>query len=116
MTTADDNNVDPPKDLDSAWNIPGLKKEAARLTLRCHKKIGKASERLNKAMVEVEEIRTDPNATLEQLEACPNINALENDLNELRKRLSKLNSLEEKLQYVKGKGSAVLPSDIATLA
>lgn len=116
MMAADDDNEDTHRDLDSEWNIPGLKKEAARLTLRCHKKIGKASERLKKAMEQVEEIRTDPNATLEELEACPNIKVLEDDLNELRKRLSQLNLLEEKLQSVKGKGSTVLPSDIASLA
>jgi len=99
------------------WNIPELKKEASRLTLRCHKKIGKASTRLAKANEQVEEIRTNPDATLEELESCPNITVFEKELEDLRCRLEGLNLLEEKLQKVKGsKGKeVVLPDDVLDL-
>jgi hypothetical protein len=83
------------KTLESTWNVPELKKETSRLTLRCHKKIGKASQRLVNANEIVEELRTDPNATLEQLEACPDVKSLENDLDDLKQRLRKLMDLEE---------------------
>ena len=103
------------KTLESTWNVPELRKEAGRLTLRTHKKIGKASTRLNGANVIVEELRTDPDATAEQLEACPDIKTLENDLNELRDNLAKLAELEEKLQSVKSGKNVVLPEDVASI-
>ena len=103
------------KTLESTWNVPELKKEAGRLTLKCHKKIGQASTRLSKANETVEELRTKPDVTQKELEACPDIKTLETDLAEWKERLAKLNQLEEKLQSVKGK-SAVLPEDIASIA
>jgi len=104
------------KSLESTWNVPELKKEAVRLTLRAHKKIGKASTRLTKANEIVEELQSDPDATVEQLEACPDMKTLENDLNEMRDRLAKLIKLEEMLQSVKSGKSVVLPEDVASIA
>ena len=97
------------------YNIPELKKEIARLSLRCHKKIGKATTRLSKANEEVEEIRTNPDVTQEQLEACPNIGVLEQELDDLRKRLRSLNDLEEKIQGVKNGKNVELPDNILSL-
>lgn len=99
----------------TTWNIPELKKEASRLTLRSHKKIGKASTRLQKANEQVEEIRTNPDATLEELEACPNVGIFEKELDDLRCRLKGLNLLEEKLQKVKSGKAVTLPDDILHL-
>lgn len=107
---------DQEKTVDRTWNIPELKREASRLTLRCHKKISKASARLAEANGIVEELRTDPNATLEQLEACPDIKSLESDLDELKLRLAKLIDLEERLKSVKSGKDIVLPTDVASLA
>lgn len=104
------------KTLESTWNIPELKKEAARLTLRCMKKVGKTSTRLSKANDIVEELRTNPDTTQEELEACPDIATLENDLSEVKERLKKLNELEEKLQSMKKGKSVVLPEEIACIA
>ena len=73
--------------------------------------MGKAKTRLDKVQEEVEELRTNPNATQEQLEACPNVGILEKDLEDLRMRLQKLNSLEELLGAIKGK-NVVLPKDV----
>ena len=95
------------KSIEEKWNITELKKETARLTLRCIKKVGKTKTRLGKVQEEVEELRTNPNATQEQLEACPNVGLLEQDLEDLRTRLQKLNSLEELLTGIKGKNTVL---------
>ncbi len=102
------------KNLESTWDVPELRKEIARLVLRCMKKIGKASSSLSKANEIVEELRTNPDTTQEELEACPDVRSLENNLADLKDRLAKLNRLEEKLPK-KGK-NVVLPEDVASLA
>ena len=101
-------------EVKTSWDIAGLKKETARLTLRCHKKIGKANTRLSKANEQVEEIRTNPDATLEELEQCPNIKIFEDEVTDLRNRLQSLTLLEEKLKSLKGK-NIELPDDILSL-
>jgi hypothetical protein len=103
------------KTFESTWNLGGLKKEVSRLTVRCHKKIGKANQRLQKANDEVGRLTSDPNVSTEELEACPNIEGLEADLEELRERLTKLNQLEVSMQDIKGK-KALLPEHVAELA
>jgi hypothetical protein len=111
----EDEAIDSTKRIDSTWSIPGLKKEVARLVMRSHKKIGKAHTRLSTAKQELEKLTADPNASLEQLEQCPNTDAIEFELQELQERLGRLNQLEEALQAVKAKES-VLPESIAHLA
>lgn len=99
------------------WNVGGLQKEVARLTVRCHKKIGKARERLEKANQEVERLTSDSDVTLEELEKCPNVDAMKADLEELQTRLKNLNKLEVRLTEVGLKGKfAILPEDVSTLA
>jgi hypothetical protein len=116
MATVDeDEAIDSQKTLQSTWNIGGLKKEVTRLVLRCHKKIAKSSTRLTNAQALVEKLTADDSATLEQLEQCPDIDALEFELQQLKSRLVKLNELEELLQGEKKK-QGVLPEEIATLA
>lgn len=103
--------------LDRTWNIGGMLKEVPRLTTRCHKKIGKARQRLEKAKEEVERLMSDPDASLEELDRCPNIGVLETELNELQARLQNLNKLEVLLVELKAKGkSVVLPPHAAELA
>ena len=105
------------KTIDSTWNLGGLKKEVSRLTVRAHKKVGKAKQRLDKATAVVEELTSDPDATLEQLENCPNVDELEQDWKQLQERLQGLNQLEVLLsEEVKGKNNVVLPEHIAKLA
>lgn len=103
------------KTVESSWNLGGLKREVSRLTVRCHKKISKANQRLQKANAEIDRLTSDPTVTLEELDACPNIEGLEADLEELRQRLSKLNQLEVLMQDIKGK-KVVLPDHVAELA
>jgi hypothetical protein len=103
------------KTVESTWNLGGLKKEVSRLTVRCLKKIGKANQRLQKANDDVDRLTSDPNASMEELEACPNIEGLEEDLKEVRERLTKLNQLEASMQDIKGK-EVLLPEHVAKLA
>ena len=103
------------KTLDSEWNMNGLKKEVQRLIMRTHKKAGKAQERLNKGKQLAEELATDPDATLEDLEKCPNIQALEDDAQSLQERVAQLTELENQLAGIKKKCS-VLPTETAQLA
>ena len=98
-----------------SWNLGGLKKEVSRLTVRCHKKIGKANQRVQKANLEVDRLTSDPDVTMEELQQCPNVAGLEQDVVELQTRLQKLNQLEVLLQDIKGK-NVELPEHIAELA
>jgi hypothetical protein len=120
-TTTDDNDSSSTTETtnteERTWNLGGLQKEVSRLTVRSHKKIGKARQRLDKANQEVERLTSDPNVSLEELEECPNVEALEADLEELQTRLKNLNKLEVLLSDVKGKGkNVVLPDHVADLA
>jgi len=118
MSTVDEDETETTvKNLESTWNIPGLKKEVMRLSQRCFKKIGKANQRLVKAKETVQDLISDPNATLEALESCPNIEACELELQELQQRMRMLNTLDESLSnLVSKKKSMVLPEEIAQLA
>lgn len=102
-------------DVDRTWNVGGLRKEVSRLTVRCHKKVGKASQRLQKAQEEVDRLTGSEGVTMEELEKCPNVDEFETQLEELRSRLTQLNQLEVLLQDIKGK-KTVLSDHIATLA
>ena len=104
--------------MESEWDVSGLKSEVTRLQNRAIKKIGKASKRLDDAKQTVEELMTDPDASMEQLEACPNVDALQAELDELRDRMKKLNDLEEQLKGIKAKKGKrmVLPESMAMLA
>ncbi|GKY98682.1 hypothetical protein MPSEU_000824500 [Mayamaea pseudoterrestris] len=117
MSAGDEDEAnDASKSTDSIWNVAGLKKEVQRLILRCHKKIGKANERYEKARATVQAL-TDPSssASLEELENCPNVQLLEEELTELQSRLKGLNLLAEQLHTMKNK-ETILPLDVATLA
>lgn len=116
MTTVDeDEAVDTiTKGADSTWDIACLKKEVARVTLRSHKKLGKANTKLEQAKQVAEKLMTDPNATLKELEQCPNIEAVELELRELRERHQKLIQLEGLLQ-LEAKRKGLLPEPIVEL-
>lgn len=112
MSAGDEDEVenDGAKTLQSLWHVPGLKKEVQRVILRCHKKIGKASDRLLRAQQD-----NPPGSVNGGSEESPDLELLEMELRELQARLRHLNLLEEKLQPIKKK-DAVLPEDVAILA
>ena len=63
----------------------------------------------------MERLTGDPDVTLEELEKCPNVDEMQQDLDNLRERLTKLNQLEVSIQDIKGK-KVVLPEHVAQLA
>ena len=116
MTTVDeDEAVDTiTKGPDSTWDIASLKKENSRLTLRSLKKLGKANTKLLQAREVVERLMTDPSTTLENMEQCPNVEAIELELRELQERHQKLIKLEGLLHSEK-KRSGLLPLQVIDL-
>ena len=90
-------------DLDRIWDIPGMKKELERLIFRAHKKLMKGIARLNRSRAKAEELMINPDATVEELEECPNVVDMENEVELAQIRLKKLHSLRDLLQNVKGK-------------
>lgn len=115
MTAIDEDETLATKSFDSTWNIQGLKKEVARLVMRSHKKLGKANSKLTKAQELVDKLTGDPDVTLEELDKCPNVDAIELELEEMRARLQGLNQLEELLAGEKKK-KGTLPEPIVSLA
>jgi hypothetical protein len=114
---SEDENDTEQKTITSTWNVAGLKKEVTRLSLRSHKKISKASQRLTKAKEEVDRLVNSPDVTMEELEQCPsNVEELERDLIDWQTRLKQLNQLEVLLYDVKGGKPTVLPETTAQLA
>ena len=114
----EDGDDDQQRTVESEWDVSGLKAEVTRNQNRAIKKIGKASKRLEDAKKTVEELMSDPNASMEALEACPNVDALQAELDELRDRMKKLNELEKQLKGIKAKKGKrkVLPEDVAAIA
>eukprot|EP00535_Pseudo-nitzschia_heimii_P003847 CAMPEP_0197177046 /NCGR_PEP_ID=MMETSP1423-20130617/2786_1 /TAXON_ID=476441 /ORGANISM="Pseudo-nitzschia heimii, Strain UNC1101" /LENGTH=330 /DNA_ID=CAMNT_0042626527 /DNA_START=182 /DNA_END=1174 /DNA_ORIENTATION=- len=102
-------------DADRIWDLVGLRKEVSRSAVRCHKKAGKANERLRKAQEEVDRLTSDESVTMEELENCPNLDEIEGQVEALRSRLQQLNKLEVMLTDIKGK-KMVLPEQIRKLA
>lgn len=83
------------------WNIPGLKKETEKHVLRCHKKIQKSSSKLNLAMQRLEILTSKKDATLEELEQCPDVDMIQQQVDRLKERLRDLNNLELMIQPLK---------------
>jgi predicted ribosome quality control (RQC) complex YloA/Tae2 family protein len=101
--------------LERKWDIKGLKLEVNRSYMRTFKKVGKANEKLTKALVEYNDIINTPDASQERMEECPNPEILQADLNMLQQTLSKLSYLEEELKSVKSTGNEKFPA-LASLA
>eukprot|EP00534_Pseudo-nitzschia_fraudulenta_P001144 CAMPEP_0201126052 /NCGR_PEP_ID=MMETSP0850-20130426/24409_1 /ASSEMBLY_ACC=CAM_ASM_000622 /TAXON_ID=183588 /ORGANISM="Pseudo-nitzschia fraudulenta, Strain WWA7" /LENGTH=292 /DNA_ID=CAMNT_0047394305 /DNA_START=398 /DNA_END=1276 /DNA_ORIENTATION=+ len=112
--SAVEENEEQTLDIGRTWDLGGLRKEVSRLTVRCHKKTGKANERLRKAREEVDRLTGSDDVSMEELEKCPNLDELEGQVEELRARLTQLNQLEVLLADIKGK-KAVLPERVAKL-
>jgi hypothetical protein len=90
----------PPK---KDWDLKGLKAEVNRAYLRTFKKVGKASERYDKAKKEVDDIlqMKDDEVPLARLEQCPNPDELKKDMLALQDQLGQLAALEEELKSIK---------------
>ena len=100
---------------DKVWDIKSLKLEVNRVYMRTFKKVGKANERLTKALVEYNEVLNTPDVSIQRMEDCPNPDVLQNELNALQETLAKLVYLEEELKSVKSVGNDKFPA-LASLA
>jgi mevalonate kinase len=83
------------------WDIKNLKLEVNRVYLRTFKKVGKANERLDKALIEYNDIINTPDVPLSRLEECPNPETLQSELKVLQDLLAKLFYIEEELKNIK---------------
>ena len=100
---------------EKVWDIKVLKLEVNRLYMRTFKKIGKANERLSKALIEYNDIISTADVPLKRMEECPNPDVLQADLNSLQATLAKLAYLEEELKSVKSLSNEKFPA-LALLA
>jgi hypothetical protein len=91
----------------TSFDIPALKKEAMRLILRTHKKIGTVSTRIRSAEDRYDKLREEGRVLdeklLQQMEQAPDIEQYKVELTNLQSRLQKLNWLDEQLNQMKGK-------------
>jgi len=82
-------------------NLNGLRKEANRNYLRVVKKVGKASDRLKRAEVNLEDFLKIEEPTQADFERCPNPETCAAELAALKERLTSLQELEEALSGLK---------------
>jgi hypothetical protein len=83
------------------WDIKNLKLEVNRVYLRTFKKVGKANERYDKALIEYNDVINTPDVPLSRLEECPNPETLQLELKVLQGLLAKLYYMEEELKNIK---------------
>ena len=102
-------------DTEKKWDIKALKLEVNRTYMRTFKKVGKADERLSKALIEYNDILNTANVSEKRMLECPNPDDLQVDLNNLRETMKKLIYLEEELKSIKSVGNEKFPA-LAALA
>jgi hypothetical protein len=78
----------------SEWSLVGLLEELQRQEQKAMKKVSQATTRLREAKEIVDRLLVEEN-TLEELEKCPDVDALERDLREKRARLESVRALRE---------------------
>ena len=115
----------PPSDSDDAPTLPsspdsvdldGLKKECRRLCDRQVKKVGKATTRLRVARETLEALESNPDPRMEELEACPDVDAIAKDLDDEKDRLARLNRLADVLGSIKSVNNPKFIDDAYPLA
>ena len=115
----------PPSDDDAAPTLPsspdsvdldGLKKECRRLCDRQVKKVGKATTRLRVARETLEALESNPDPRMEDLEACPDVDAIAKDLDDEKDRLARLNRLADVLGSIKSVNNPKFIDDAYPLA
>ena len=80
----------------SEWSLAGLLEELQRQEKKAMKKVSQATTRLREAKEIVDRLLLEENdATMEELEKCPDVDALDRDLGEKRARLESVRALSE---------------------
>ena len=88
-----------------AIDLDGLKRETQRRLDRMVKKVGKATTKLRESKEIVNALLEKEDATEEELEACPDVAAVEEELVGLKEELKALNALDEVLRGCKSVNS-----------
>ena len=101
--------IKPPEE----WDLAGLKAEALRQAERAKKKVGKAATQLRQAREEIGVLMDQKDASLDDLEACPDVVTIESHVDELRVRALALNNLNDALRAVKSKADPEFPRLVA---
>lgn len=110
---AGDGAPEPPKPPEE-WDLAGLKGEARRQAERAMKKVAKATTKLRVSREAAAALMQDQDASLEDLEKCPDVVVMEADLEGLRAWALALNSLNEALRVVKSNGDPTFPDIVAS--
>lgn len=92
--------------LAKQWNVKGLKQEVTRRHQRIFKKLGKAYEKLAAADAKYAEVSSNVNASLEELEQCPNPELCHVEIAELKAQLESVTLLDERLKDIKASTDA----------
>ena len=83
------------------WDIAGLKAEARRAADRATKKVAKATTKLRQARDAAAALESKEDATLEELEKCPDVGTIEMELDQLRARYRDVADLNDALAGIK---------------
>lgn len=95
------------------WDLAGFKRVVRRQADRAMKKVAKATTKLRNAREATVALTHDEDASLKDLEKCPDVVVMEADLEGLRARALALNSLYEALREVKSNGDQTFPDIVA---
>ena len=88
------------------WDIAGLKSEARRAADRATKKVAKATTKLRRARDAAAALEGKEDATLEELEKCPDVGTIEMELARMRARYRDVADLNDALAGIKSGGDA----------
>ena len=90
------------------WSLSGLRAESNRQEQKAMKKVSQAKTKLRKGKEKMETLSNDRNASVEDLERCPDVDVLETDVGEKKTRLEDVRRLTALLREV---GKKVKPED-----
>ena len=96
------------------WDIAGLKSEARRAADRATKKVAKATTKLRQARDAAAALESKEDATLEELEKCPDVGTIEMELARMRARYRDVADLNDALAGIKSGGDAGAAAAVAS--
>lgn len=96
------------------WDVAGLKSEAQRQLDRAVKKVGKTTTKLREAREAVDALMSNDGATLEDLEKCPDVDAIAAELEELRAKSRALSDFCDGLKGIKSAGNPAFAGLVST--
>ena len=74
-------------------DVSGIRQETKRQETKALKKVANATTKLRLSKEKMNELLENPNATTEMLEECPDVDFLESDVEEKKKRLEEVRTL-----------------------